>query len=170
MKLKSGERGSDSFGTVSVESVRWRFRQWQNAGYTRDQIADIHGFSHATVCNILLGKQEVISLERRAQAMAVPLPPTPERDEWRDRAKCKGMDPNLFDVDKQGEAYDQRAVDACNACPVRRECLQSTMPPAQVDHHAYLGGMTPKQRRTARRKFTRAQAAFDSLRDERVAS
>lgn len=52
-----------------------------------------------------------------------------KREPWVARAKCRGLDPNLFVLGKGGRPDDALAV--CNGtddnrpCPVRAECLAS---------------------------------------------
>ena len=51
--------------------------------------------------------------------------PNPGTD-WMERAKCDGMDPELFDLTgKPNKAH--RALQACSWCPVMRECAQHTL-------------------------------------------
>ena len=54
----------------------------------------------------------------------------PDPDAWRDRAKCKGLDPDLFVPNGPGGSLN-RAVAVCHGwndgrpCPVRRSCFDA---------------------------------------------
>lgn len=47
------------------------------------------------------------------------MPSSPE-DEWRERARCRGLDPDMFILDRGTSSAPGRAV--CSKCPVRDEC------------------------------------------------
>ena len=51
--------------------------------------------------------------------------PNPGTD-WMGRAKCDGMDPELFDLTGQPNKA-HKALQACSWCPVMRECAQHTL-------------------------------------------
>lgn len=51
--------------------------------------------------------------------------PNPGTD-WMGRAKCDGMDPELFDLTGQPNKA-RKALQACSWCPVMRECAQHTL-------------------------------------------
>lgn len=66
--------------------------------------------------------------------------------EWRDRAACRGMDPNLF-FPERGERVDRlRAI--CAACDVRAECLTFAL--EQRVTFGFWGAKTEHQRRRLR--------------------
>ena len=75
------------------------------------------------------------------------------RQDWMDDARCRGMDPDLFHTvspqpGSRAATYHPAAVEACEACPVRRQCADYAIHNEPV---GYWGGMTPKQRQMARR-------------------
>ena len=56
-----------------------------------------------------------------------PAVPNPGTD-WMERAKCDGMDPELFDLTKNRKPNKSReALRLCSWCPVMRECAQHTL-------------------------------------------
>jgi WhiB family redox-sensing transcriptional regulator len=62
--------------------------------------------------------------------------------DWRDRAACRGMDPELwFPV----TGTSPRAKRVCAACPARAECLAFALAAAVTD--GIWGGLSGKQRR-----------------------
>ncbi|MBA4504225.1 WhiB family transcriptional regulator [Corynebacterium sanguinis] len=61
------------------------------------------------------------------------------RHEWLLRAKCRSLDPELFDLsnvrDIKGSEYHSRdaiAEQLCYGCPVIRECARDAMDPLAV--------------------------------------
>lgn len=74
--------------------------------------------------------------------------------DWRDRAACKDVDPDLFfPTSNTGPALDQieAAKAVCRACPVQRICLEFAMMTNQ--QHGIWGGTTDEQRRKMRRNW-----------------
>ena len=49
---------------------------------------------------------------------------------WRNRAACRGIDPDLFFPVTDEEADPAKAI--CDVCPVREACLSSRSPPASA--------------------------------------
>jgi WhiB family redox-sensing transcriptional regulator len=83
---------------------------------------------------------------------------TSERDDnsnWRRRATCRGMDPEVFYPETPEQ--DEIALLVCAACPVREACLEDAM--RRNETLGTVGGMTWQQRRSYRRKWTAAQKA-----------
>lgn len=74
---------------------------------------------------------------------------------WRARAACKGVDPELFFPETTDEALDEplvrQQVEAakavCRRCPVREQCLDEAL---ERLPHGVAGGMTEHERRRAR--------------------
>lgn len=75
-------------------------------------------------------------------------------------AACVGVDPILFygpdDADEPGgyeEPGDQRrwrerrAIEICEGCPVRRDCLVDELTRPATDQHGVRGGMTAPARK-----------------------
>lgn len=66
-------------------------------------------------------------------------------DDWRDRAKCRGMEPNQFHDDTR--FWQLRQV--CRLCPVRTACLADAL--AANDDFGLRGGVSGGARRAIRR-------------------
>ena len=66
---------------------------------------------------------------------------------WRDKAKCRDMDVNLFFQDR---ITSIEAINACLVCPVKEPCLDHALRHEIV---GYWGGTTGKERKTIRRKM-----------------
>lgn len=73
---------------------------------------------------------------------------TAEKEHWRKRALCAGHPERAcwFPEDEEATA---RAIAICRVCPVRAECLTFAIDTRQSE--GVWGGMTPYQRRRARR-------------------
>lgn len=74
--------------------------------------------------------------------------------EWRPRAACKDLDPNLFfPIGVTGPAVDQIAAakSICEGCPVRGECLDFAITTNQ--EFGVWGGTTEDERRVLRRQW-----------------
>lgn len=69
------------------------------------------------------------------------------RDDWRDLAECKGMDPDFFFPDRGESLRDVKAV--CAGCPVRRECLDYALD--NNEKVGVWGGLSERARRQIRR-------------------
>lgn len=69
---------------------------------------------------------------------------------WREQAKCKGMDPDVFhpDLNKPSEIEAIKAI--CNACPVQHDCAEHAINDGEP--FGIWGGLTERERRIARRK------------------
>lgn len=77
--------------------------------------------------------------------------------DWRDDAACVGVDTGRFfhpdgererDPDRQEREGDAKRV--CHGCPVRVACLDEAFTAPQ--EYGTWGGMTERERRTARRR------------------
>ncbi len=80
---------------------------------------------------------------------------------WRDRAACRGVDPDaFFPVAAPGTgAYEREAaaaLRACRACPVRNPCLDWAV--RHSPDHGIWGGTAPSERNGARLSLTREAA------------
>ena len=84
--------------------------------------------------------------------------PEPEEDaltDWRETARCKEMDPDLFfPVGTTGPALLQieAAKAVCRQCNVNQECLQYALDSNQ--EYGIWGGLTEEERRYMRRELT----------------
>lgn len=73
--------------------------------------------------------------------------------DWRERAACKGLNPSLFFTEKgpgRGDPYTE-ARKVCATCPVTAECLEVGI----AEKIGMWGGLSPKERRTYRRRAGR---------------
>lgn len=70
------------------------------------------------------------------------------REPWMADAACRGTDPALFHPDKGDTATAQEAMELCEACAVKDECLTWALVHNITD--GILGGTSPRQRRKLR--------------------
>lgn len=62
---------------------------------------------------------------------------------WRQRAACRGVDPDVFYPSSDEEAEEAKAV--CRVCPVRESCLEYAIINRERD--GVWGGATERERR-----------------------
>ncbi|HKH88822.1 MAG TPA: WhiB family transcriptional regulator [Acidimicrobiales bacterium] len=62
---------------------------------------------------------------------------------WRQRAACRGLDPDIFYPVSDDDAWEAKAV--CDACPVRQTCLEHAL--AVREREGVWGGLTERERR-----------------------
>jgi WhiB family redox-sensing transcriptional regulator len=62
---------------------------------------------------------------------------------WRNRAACRGIDPDIFFPVTDEDAEPAKAI--CNACPVREACLEFAL--AAREREGVWGGATERERR-----------------------
>jgi WhiB family redox-sensing transcriptional regulator len=80
--------------------------------------------------------------------------------DWRDRAACLTVDPELFfPVGNTGPAVEQieRAKSVCSHCPVTEHCLQYALDTNQDS--GVWGGLSEDERRALKRRAARARRA-----------
>lgn len=80
--------------------------------------------------------------------------------DWRDRAACLTVDPELFfPVGNTGPAVEQidRAKAVCSHCPVTEHCLQYALDTNQDS--GVWGGLSEDERRALKRRAARARRA-----------
>ena len=65
--------------------------------------------------------------------------------EWKQKARCRGLDPELFFPQKGENSREAQKV--CAGCPVRRECAEYGI----YERWGVWGGNTEKMRRQARK-------------------
>lgn len=73
-------------------------------------------------------------------------------DGWRSRAACRGLDPEMFLLDKTESADVPKAKAVCASCTVRDDCLEEALAPVYVVENrvktvGIWGGTSEKQRR-----------------------
>lgn len=62
---------------------------------------------------------------------------------WRQRAACRGLDPDIFFPVSDEEAEEAKEV--CAVCPVRHACLEHAL--AHREREGVWGGATERERR-----------------------
>lgn len=62
---------------------------------------------------------------------------------WRQRAACRGVDPDVFYPSSDEEAEEAKAI--CRVCPVRESCLEYALVNRERD--GVWGGATERERR-----------------------
>lgn len=62
---------------------------------------------------------------------------------WRQRAACRGVDPDIFYPVTDEEAEEAKAI--CGECPVRQPCLEYAITNREKD--GVWGGATERERR-----------------------
>lgn len=71
---------------------------------------------------------------------------------WRQKAACRGVDPDIFYPVSEEEAEEARAV--CRACPVLETCLEWAL--ANRERDGVWGGATERERRRMIRQRRRS--------------
>ena len=72
---------------------------------------------------------------------------------WRDKGRCKGIDPTLFYPDDD-EDLGEEAKEICAVCPVREMCLEHAI--TAREKIGVWGGYTARERRRLVRQRRRA--------------
>jgi WhiB family redox-sensing transcriptional regulator len=83
--------------------------------------------------------------------------------DWRDKAACLTVDPELFfPVGNTGPAVDQiaRAKAVCSHCPVTEYCLQYALDTNQDS--GVWGGLSEDERRALKRRAARAAGLLEA--------
>lgn len=62
---------------------------------------------------------------------------------WRQRAACRGVDPDIFYPASDEEVEAAKAI--CTVCPVREPCLEYAL--ANRERDGVWGGATERERR-----------------------
>jgi len=62
---------------------------------------------------------------------------------WRNRAACRGVDPDIFFPVSEEDAVQSKAI--CAECPVREACLEYAL--ATRERDGVWGGATERERR-----------------------
>ena len=68
---------------------------------------------------------------------------------WRQRAACRGVDPDIFYPASDEEAEAAKAV--CSQCPVRQPCLEYALANRERDG-VWDGDTLPERRRILRQR------------------
>lgn len=67
-------------------------------------------------------------------------------DDWRQYAKCIGVDNSIFFPERGQPTWPAKLV--CAECPVREPCLEAGM----REHQGIWGGLSERERRKLRRQ------------------
>ena len=70
---------------------------------------------------------------------------------WRQRAACRGVDPDIFYPVTDEDSEDAKAI--CRACPVQQACLEWALQSREKD--GVWGGATERERRRILRRRRR---------------
>lgn len=70
---------------------------------------------------------------------------------WRQRAACRGLDPEIFYPATEDDAEAAKAI--CALCPVREACLEHAL--ARRERDGVWGGLTERERRRILRQRRR---------------
>ena len=62
---------------------------------------------------------------------------------WRQRAGCRGVDPDIFYPVSDDDAEEAKAI--CASCTVRQSCLEYSL--AAREREGVWGGLTERERR-----------------------
>jgi WhiB family transcriptional regulator, redox-sensing transcriptional regulator len=73
---------------------------------------------------------------------------------WRDQARCRGVDPQVFHPADEDEAAADVAKDICGLCTVRESCLEYALEAREKD--GVWGGLTARERRRLIRQRRRS--------------
>jgi WhiB family transcriptional regulator, redox-sensing transcriptional regulator len=67
---------------------------------------------------------------------------------WRDQARCRGVDPEIFHPNEDDDGLAAKAI--CAQCPVREACLEYAL--ASREKEGVWGGLTARERRRVLRQ------------------
>lgn len=73
--------------------------------------------------------------------------------DWRDRAACRGLDPNMFFPERGDYVAVEAAKAVCSSCPVAAECLQFAIEVGETE--GIWGGKSGRQMKLYRRGLPR---------------
>jgi WhiB family redox-sensing transcriptional regulator len=78
-------------------------------------------------------------------------------ERWRERARCRGLGYELFfpESEEAPEAEEAKAI--CAECEVAAQCLAYAV--AAKEEYGIWGGMTARERRSARRRSRKRKSA-----------
>jgi len=64
---------------------------------------------------------------------------------WREQARCRGIDPQVFHPADEDEVAAAAAKAICDVCPVRGPCLEFAI--SAREREGIWGGLTARERR-----------------------
>lgn len=126
-------RGARLLEVVAAEGITWTLaRTWEGDRY-RERAFKQRG--KGKICPICRARKKVSTMQTK---------------DWRNRAACRYVDPELFfplgDVFAPGE--DRKAKAVCRTCPVKAECLAWACSTGLT--YGVAGGTTETERRALR--------------------
>ena len=87
-----------------------------------------------------------------------------DTDDWRVKASCRSVDPDLFfPIGTTGIALDQieQAKAVCNSCPAKEPCLEFALVTNQES--GVWGGTSEEERRKLRKQWVTSQRGRSTL-------
>jgi WhiB family transcriptional regulator, redox-sensing transcriptional regulator len=102
------------------------------------------------VNNAVRWRCDVVSVVAAVQPVAV----AGHDDDWRERAACRGLDPDLFYPERGADPKPAQRI--CADCPVREECLDYAMERREI---GIWGGTSEQERRRMKRRRRLAVSA-----------
>lgn len=93
----------------------------------------------------------MLAVAQLLEAFSTGRRPTPERESWAWTAvaACRGMDPATFFPRRGAPTREAKAV--CARCPVKAECLRSSL--EEGERFGIWGGFSERERRRLRRRL-----------------
>ncbi len=73
------------------------------------------------------------------------------KDDWHDKAKCKGWDPEIFYPERGVPSASAKAI--CNECAVQKDCLEFAL--TKDERFGIWGGLSERERRKLYRERQR---------------
>ena len=70
---------------------------------------------------------------------------------WYQKAACRDLGPDMFYTTRGGNIAQREAVEKCEQCPVRINCLVSAL--HNADRHGVWGGLSERARRPLRHRW-----------------
>jgi WhiB family transcriptional regulator, redox-sensing transcriptional regulator len=80
----------------------------------------------------------------------------PQKDAWKLKGSCRGLDPSVMYPDPQEEEAVAAAKAVCAPCPVKEICLDTSI--RDRDNHGIKGGYDEKERRRLVKKLKQLKA------------
>ncbi len=88
------------------------------------------------------------------------IPLVQANEDWKVKARCKGIDPELFFPARGYHQGTTQAIAVCRLCAVREQCLDYAL--RNREKFGVFGGKSDRARRTWRRQLRVTNAAFEA--------
>lgn len=158
------KRGTDTFGSVPAVRARGEVLRLLDGGMSPSEIAQAANLRPSYVSQLRSGVIDTnVRIEVVTKLKAVPTPPRPIAPDpmaWQERAACLGHPTDWWYLETANDgrpggheaaalADARRAVEICDGCPVRDECLTYAL-----GHEKYgiWGGLNANERRRLKRR------------------